>query len=238
MAFCKVRVSPGITLATCLVAALAGCGSTPQPVIGPSVATIASEMGQEQFQAAPRGIGKLSPSDVLSVTVFREPDLSVSNAAIDADGMINMPLIGVVRASGSTPTELAALVEQKLAMTYLRDPHVSVNVASLGSHKITVEGAVNDPGYFDLPLGAKLSSAIAMAKGPSRVAKMDQVAVFRQTGDSMYVARFDYGAMQAGTMIDPVLQPGDRIVFGVSGLSQGWQDVLKTIPAIGVFTRF
>ncbi|WP_168176415.1 polysaccharide biosynthesis/export family protein [Novosphingobium sp. PC22D] len=189
------------------------------------------------FQSAPVGTAKLGPADVISITVFREPDLSVTNATVDADGMLVLPLIGSVHAAGSTPGELASLIEHKLANTYLRDPHVSVSISSIVSHKVTVEGAVTDPGIYDLLPGTKLSGAIAMAKGPSRVAKLNQIAVFRQSGDAMYVARFDYNAMEAGTMIDPVLQPGDRIVFGTSALSQGWQDFLRTVPLIGVFTR-
>jgi len=53
----------------------------------------------------------------------------------------------------------------------------------------------------------------------------------------MTVAKFDYRAVQQGTMIDPVLQPGDRVVVGTSGLSQFWQDVLKTIPVFALFTN-
>lgn len=237
MAFCTDRGIPGVTLAACLAVLLAGCGSTPKPIIGPSVARISPGLGQEVFQAAPTGTGKLGPADVISVTVFREPDLSVANITVDADGMVSLPLIGSVQAGGTTTAELSTLIESKLGQAYLRDPHVSVNIGSIGSHKVTVEGAVSDPGVYDIVPGTKLSGAIAMAKGPSRVAKLGQIAVFRQSSDGIYVAQFDYSALEAGTMIDPILQPGDRIVFGTSALSQGWQDFLRTVPLIGVFTR-
>mgnify|MGYP007056299579 FL=1 len=54
----------------------------------------------------------------------------------------------------------------------------------------------------------------------------------------MAVAKFDYAQVRAGTMIDPVLAPGDRVVVGTSGLSQLWQDFLKAVPAFALFTRF
>ena len=48
---------------------------------------------------------------------------------------------------------------------------------------------------------------------------------------------FDIGQVRAGTMIDPVLQPGDRVMIGFDGLSQAWRDFLMTAPLIGVFSR-
>ena len=51
------------------------------------------------------------------------------------------------------------------------------------------------------------------------------------------VAKFDYRAVSQGTMIDPVLEPGDRVVVGTSGLSQFWQDLLRALPAFGLFTN-
>jgi len=41
--------------------------------------------------------------------------------------------------------------------------------------------------------------------------------------------------VQQGTMHDPVLQPGDRVVMGTNGLSVFWEDLLKALPAFGVF---
>jgi polysaccharide export outer membrane protein len=39
-------------------------------------------------------------------------------------------------------------------------------------------------------------------------------------------------------MIDPVLEPGDRVVVGLNNLSQYWQDILRTLPAFAWFLRF
>ncbi|MDY7098701.1 MAG: SLBB domain-containing protein [Pseudomonadota bacterium] len=112
---------------------------------------------------------------------------------------------------------------------------VSVNIREYASHRVTVEGAVAQPGVFEFAPGARLSSAIAMARGPERSARTEQVAVFRQSANGIQVAKFDYGQIKQGTMLDPVLEPGDRVVMGTDGLSVFWQDFLRTVPAIGVF---
>jgi polysaccharide export outer membrane protein len=100
---------------------------------------------------------------------------------------------------------------------------------------VTVEGAVEKPGVYSFQPGARLSSAIALASGPRRTAKSDQVAVFRESPQGVMIAKFDYAAVRQGTMLDPVLQPGDRVVIGTDGLSVFWEDLLKALPAFGVF---
>ena len=112
---------------------------------------------------------------------------------------------------------------------------MSVNIADFASHLVTVEGAVESPGVYPFQPGARLSTAIALASGPKRTAKMSQLAVFRETPEGIMVAKFDYAQISSGTMLDPILEPGDRVVMGNSGLSQFWEDVLRTIPALGIF---
>lgn len=89
----------------------------------------------------------IGATDVVSVSVWRNQDLSVS-VPVRPDGKISVPLIGDVQASGETPEQLADSVEQRLA-SYIREPQVSVVVTSMGSHEFTdrvrVTGAVGQP---------------------------------------------------------------------------------------------
>lgn len=235
--FCVLhrRFIAPIALAT--VPLTAGCGGTPDPVIGPIAPQQIDAAGQAEFATVESPDYRLRPSDVINVTVFREPDLSVQQVPVGSDGVIALPRVGSIRAEGRTTADLAKAVEDALGGGFLVNPQVSINVTQYGSHLVTVEGSVKKPGVFTFRPGSRLSSAIAQAEGPERVARLDQVAVFRETARGMTVAKFDYRAVQQGTMIDPVLQPGDRVVVGTSGLSQFWQDVLKTIPVFALFTN-
>ncbi|WP_234029072.1 polysaccharide biosynthesis/export family protein [Aurantiacibacter spongiae] len=179
----------------------------------------------------------LRQSDVISVTVFREPDLSLGETPISADGHISVPLLGTIQAAGLTTSELESQLERSLDAQYLRDANVSVNVLEAASHRVVVEGQVEQPGIFTFQPGTRLSGAIALAQGMVREADRSNVAIFRESPDGPTVAKFDYGAVQAGRMLDPVLMPGDRVVVGTSALSQGWQDALKAIPVFALFTR-
>ncbi len=216
---------------------LPSCANRPVFVAGPAAMEPSPELGQAGYSVVVEPGYILRPTDVVSVNVFREQGLSVGSVALSADGQISLPLVGAVNAAGMTPPQLEERIETLLSERYLRNPDVMVNVLQYASHQVTVEGAVGQAGVFDFRPGWRLSSAIARAEGVSRVADANNVAIFRRTTAGMQVARFDYAAVQAGNMLDPVLHPEDRVVVGTNGLSQLWQDVLRAIPVLGVFTN-
>ncbi len=218
-------------------ALLAGCSPTPPPVIGLASTQPVAAAGQSDYSVDIQSDYLLRPADVVSVIVFREPSLSLEKVPIGTDGTLSLPFIGSVQASGQTPAEFATAVEARLREGYLKQPRVSVNVMEYESHQVTVEGAVEEPGIYKFQPGTRLSGAIALAKGAERVANARQVAVFRTTPQGIAVAKFDYAAMQEGTMMDPVLQPNDRVVVGTSTLTQFWQDLIQALPAFGLFTN-
>lgn len=228
----------GRVVALALVATLvSACAATPSARIGMAADQPVVEMGQAGYTSADPASYRLRPADVVTVNVFREPDLSIEDMPISTEGMLSLPLLGAIKAEGLTTAELADTVTQRLANGVLQHPAVSVNVKQYGSHVVTVEGAVEKPGVYSYGPGARLSTAIALASGLNRVAKSSQVAVFRKTPQGIAIAKFNYGAVASGTMLDPVLEPGDRVVVGTSGLSQFWQDLLKALPAFALFTN-
>ena len=217
------------------VFAVAGCASTPDPVIGTSVSTPRADYGQAGFSVARPTSYNLRPSDQVTVSVFREPDLSLEKVRIGVDGNVSLPMLGTIPAAGMTTKQFEQDVTRRLAAMGLKSPIVSVNIADYASHLVTVEGAVEKPGVYTFQPGARLSSAVALASGPKRTAKIDQVAVFRESPEGIMIAKFDYQQVKQGTMLDPVLEPGDRVVMGTDGLSLFWEDLLKALPAFGVF---
>ncbi len=221
--------------AAAVTIALAGCASTPEPVIGPSVVQPRADLGQSGYSHQRPTSYVLRPSDQIAVTVFREPDFSLEKVRIGVEGNVSLPMLGSIPAAGMTAKQFEQDVTRRLAAVGLKSPLVSVNITEYASHLVTVEGAVETPGVYTFQPGARLSSAIALARGPKRTANTKQVAVFRESPEGIMVAKFDYGQIRQGTMLDPVLQPGDRVVMGTDGLSVFWEDLLKALPAFGVF---
>jgi polysaccharide biosynthesis/export protein len=225
----------GASTAVLAAMALMGCASSPEPIIGASTIQPRSDLGQDGYSYARPDVYLLRATDKISVSVFREPDLSADEVRIGVEGNVSLPMLGSIPAAGLTAKQFEQDVTRRLAALGLKSPNVSVNITDFASHLVTVEGAVKTPGVFAFQPGARLSSAIALAEGPTRTAKIEQVAVFRESAEGIMIAKFDYQQVSQGTMLDPVLQPGDRVVMGTDGLSVFWEDLLKALPAFGVF---
>lgn len=195
------------------------------------VRSIQNTAQNEQLQAL------LRVDDTISVTVAREPGLSLASVRIADDGTVDVPYIGQMAAAGRAPREFAAEIQARLGKDYLSDPRVSVNIIEYASHTVVVEGAVGHPGQLTYNKGTTLLGAIASSGGPTRVAKLNQVAIFRVSTGERQVAVFDLNQVRSGKQSDPLLEPGDQVIVGFSGMRQAWQDLLQAVPLFAIFYR-
>jgi polysaccharide export outer membrane protein len=181
---------------------------------------------------------RIGTTDQLKIIVFQVPDLSLEQVRVGSSGLIEVPLIGSLRAAGRTPEELAGEIASQLSERYLQDPQVTVTVTEAASEKITVDGAVNQPGVYEMRGRTTLLQAVAMAQGPSRLANLESVAVFRTIEGRRMVALFDLGAIRNGQAEDPLMRGDDVIVVDTSRLSAAMRGILETLPGFAVFRFF
>lgn len=224
----------------CLVPALAvlsSCYSVPLDKSVPSgePAYAMLKPGSDAYQA---GLQRLEANDIVSVNVFQEPDLSVTETAIDASGKLALPLLGQVPASGMTADELARTIEARLTPRFLANPRVTVTLVTPSMRRVTVEGQVQQPGIFPITGPTTLVQAIALARGTIRTAKVDEVVVFRTIGGQRMAARFDLRNIRAARDPDPLLAPDDIVVVGFSEARGAWEDLLRTLPVANIFRPF
>ena len=112
-------------------------------------ATAAEHRWSPSFEAGVSGKYRCGPGDRLQVKVFEVEDLS-GEVVIAADGSLRLPLIGAVEAGGLTPTEIEARLRGLYAEGLLRNPQIQVSVVEYGSQPVSVLGAVNSPGIYQL----------------------------------------------------------------------------------------
>ena len=105
---------------------------------------------------------RLDSSDTLRVIVFGQRDLN-NTYTVDQAGYISMPLIGSVPARGMTARELEGAITPRLKNGFLRDPDVSVEVATY--RPIFVMGEVANSGQYPYVAGMTAQNAIATAGG-------------------------------------------------------------------------
>jgi len=100
----------------------------------------------------------------VDVTVFEAPELNRS-VRVSASGEISLPLLGAVKAAGLTPRELEFVLQELLRRTYMKDPHVGVYVREMMSHPVSVFGAVEKPGVYQIRGSKTLLEVLSMAEG-------------------------------------------------------------------------
>lgn len=180
---------------------------------------------------------RLGPADVVSVAVYRVPELT-GDFRVDAAGNINLPLIGAIQVQGQSLAELTETLRTSLGARYYVDPDVTVSLKEVGSQRVTVDGSVGAPGLYPLPGRATLMQVVAMARGTTTTANPRRVVIFRQIGGQRQVAGFDLTAIRAGRMADPEIYGSDIVIVDGDDTRQTWRDVLSAIPILALFRPF
>lgn len=214
--------------------ALTACATS-----APIAATTTSLPPPSAAPVTPQVDYRIGPLDRISVSVFQVPELSQQNIQVDTSGQVNLPLIGLIQASGKTANQLSSEIAAKLGQSYLQSPQVSVMITEANSQKVTVEGAVALPGIFPIAGPTTLLQVIAMAKGPDKAANTRRVGIFRTVEGRRAAAVFDLEAIRAGRAEDPRVYGDDIVVVQGSGTKSAWQEVLRAIPPVlGIFRFF
>jgi polysaccharide export outer membrane protein len=181
---------------------------------------------------------RIGATDLLSIAVFQVPDLSFDEIRVDASGNVQMPMIGSVQAAGLTPNELSNAIARRLAERFLRNPQVTVTVKEAASQKVTLDGAVTQPGVYEMRGRTTLLQAVAMARGPTPSANVESVAVFRVVDGQRMVAVFDLRAIRNGEAVDPVILGDDVVVVDTSRLNSMLREAVTALPALAIFSYF
>jgi len=223
---------------------LAGCASGPpdpsESVQPPFTTALAAEPATQidlrqtpeaqlaelqRIIAATAAEPRLGKGDVLSISVYDEPDLTISEVPIRPDGKISFPLIGDIQADGRTVDEVNADLTNRLRQ-YLLAPKVSVIVTAFNSLNYVINGEVVKPGVYPLVTDVTITAALAKAGGlnkgqfrSSSVELADLTHAFISREGKLLPVDFVRLLRQGDMRFDIPLQAGDYISIP-SGLSK------------------
>jgi polysaccharide export outer membrane protein len=210
----EMKNGTGLVAIVVLIFIISGCaGSNSRPPGRVSPAGSAASAG-------PGSIDKMDdsyvigPEDVIEVSVWKNTDLS-KVVKVRPDGQISLPLIGDVKASGLTPTQLKDAIATKLK-EYKETPMVSVIVQEINSYNVFVIGEVAHPGKYTLKSNTTFLQALSLAGGFTPYASKNNIRLLRQDPKTMAVTeiRVKYDSVISGKnpQRDILLKPGDTIV--------------------------
>jgi polysaccharide export outer membrane protein len=121
---------------------------------------------QAQATAAASALEAVGTGDRLTITVFRNPELT-TEARVTDQGTITFPLIGDVKVTGMSPQQVGATIAAKLREgRFVVNPEVNVAMAQVNSRQVSVLGNVTRPGRYPIDASnKKLTDFIAAAGG-------------------------------------------------------------------------
>ena len=157
---------------------------------------------------------RIQPGDVLSVSVWKEPDLT-GDVTVHPDGTFTVPLIGEVRASNRAITEIREDITERL-VRYIPEPIVTVGLKSTVGTQVYIIGQVNAPGAYTVNQPTDVMQALSLASGMTPYASVNKIRILRRDkgNDEQVAIRFRYGDVAKGENLQQniLLQNGDVVV--------------------------
>jgi polysaccharide export outer membrane protein len=155
---------------------------------------------------------QIGAKDLLEISVFEVPELNIT-VRVSENGLVTLPLLGEVKAEGLNRADLEKKIATMLEKNYLKNAQVTIFIKEFQSKKISVMGAVKDPGMHDLIGRQSLLQVISMAGGLDEQAS-DTVIIFRQfknLSSQSLVIRLDDLLLKANPKYNIPIFPGDII---------------------------
>ncbi len=180
----------------------AGCASKPSPPAPTEVA-----LAQYKYL--------IGPGDLLSVIVWRNPELSMS-VPVRPDGRISLPLVEDLPAAGKDPTAVAREVERALSK-YIRDPVVTIVVTQFGgpySEQIRVIGQATKPQALPYRENMTLLDVMIAVGGITDFADGNRSNILRTSeGNKLYGVRLDDLLRDGDISANVAIKPGDVLII-------------------------
>jgi len=141
-------------------------GSEPPPPLRPPPLTA---------DTIARPTGTLRSGDLLKIRVYRDSELT-GQYLIDAQGTVQIPGLGVVRAAGLDPTQVQERLVDALRSRGFRAPEIAVQPLI----RVSVLGQVRAPGLYPVDPGVSIIQLLTLAGGPTETANLKRAQVVRE----------------------------------------------------------
>jgi len=155
--------------------------------------------------------GDFKLGDGVVLFVQGEPN-QPDTISVEAGPLINLPLFGEISLAGVLRSEVGDRITEVLTQ-FIRNPVVRAE----GLMRLSVLGAVGQPGFYVVPADMLLTETLMAAGGPAPNANLDELRIERGTELVMGGEELQE-AMRQGLTLDQLnLQAGDQVVLPERG---------------------
>lgn len=125
---------------------------------------------------------RIGPENLLQIDVHYGKDGLISQKVrVSSGGMINFPLVGEVKVSGITTSELEKKLHGLLQKDYLVNPQVTVVIEEYST--VSIMGQVNKPGSYPIKGSLTVVELVSLAEGFTKIASPNGAKVIRTNPD-------------------------------------------------------
>ncbi|MGZ7065601.1 MAG: SLBB domain-containing protein [Candidatus Aminicenantales bacterium] len=156
---------------------------------------------------------RVGPKDLLEVTAMGVAEINKLVVRVSEEGLIRLPLVGEVDVNNLTQSEVEKKLIKLLGEKYLINPQVAVFILEYKSKRVSVLGAVEKPGPYELLGRQTIMSIISQAGGMTRDAGND-IIVIRQLPDGASTSiriSIDELFVKGEAKLNILLEPNDII---------------------------
>jgi len=180
---------------------------------------------------------RIAAGDELDIVLPLNPEFNV-RTFVRPDGKISLELVDEITAEGLTTAELTEHLRNAYS-TELRDPDISVNVASMAA-RIYVDGHVERPGEYPWSRQVTAMQAVALAGGLRETAEGKSLLVVRRSpGGEQRAFQIDLEELASGegesrdlflAPYDTVYVPSSRVADVNKWMTQYIKDNIPVSP--------
>jgi polysaccharide export outer membrane protein len=137
--------------------------------------------------AIPFNLSSVSVPSAYNMMATRGQE-TMQSYLVNANGMIDFPVLGKLNVAGLTRSEVLQLFKDKISK-YIKNPIINLRIMNF---KVSVQGEVTLPGTYNVPSERiTLIEAISMAKDLTIYGKRDNILVIREVNGVKSYNRVD-----------------------------------------------
>lgn len=170
--------------------------------------------------------GDFQPGHRILLAVYADSSLT-DTFTVRADRQLHLPNLPPISVAGLLDSEIESFLQKELGK-YLRNP----TVRAQGLLRLSILGAVGQPGFYSFPMDFLVTDAIMEAGGPGGDAKMNKSEI-RRSGTVVVSKDAMQEAFRLGlTLNDIGARPGDELLVPGEKTGSKWQSVATVIGVV------
>ena len=172
---------------------------------------------------------KISLSDVIGVVLSGSKE-QIFDMKVQLDGTVFFPGLGSISVVGESFQDIKNKFSNLIEQSYI-GVSIDLSLKDLSAKKISIVGAVNNPGTYLVNPFTTISNSLAYSGGVQRIGSLRDIRLLRSNGKSFSFDLYDL-LIDGDRTNDITIESGDVIIVGAA---TKFIDITGTVTRPGVY---